>query len=247
MSFSLTGKTALVTGSSRGIGRAAAFALGRAGAKILFHGSRPSEALEGAAAAARAEGIGCEALVADLCESGAVSGLAAAASAADILVLNASVQSYGHIADFSDKEFERIFRANVRASFQLVQAIAPKMCERKWGRIVCIGSVNQAHPAPRLAIYAASKAAFRALVLTAAKEYMPHGVTVNTVTPGVIATDRNAVALSDADFANPLRESIPAGRFGTPEDCAGAILYLASNEAAYVTGANIVIDGGFSL
>ena len=137
--------------------------------------------------------------------------------------------------------------ANVRASFRLVRAFGPKMAERGWGRILAIGSVNQARPAPRLAIYAATKAAMRALVLTAAKEYASRGVTVNTLTPGVIATDRNAQALSDPAFTETLLKSIPAGRFGTPEDCAGLALALCSDAGAYVTGADLVVDGGFSL
>ena len=245
--YRLQGRTALVTGSSRGIGRAVAFAIGRAGAKVLFHGASDSQALREALAAARAEGIEAESHVADLGDAAACDRLAADCADADILVLNASVQSYGHIADFNDAEFERMVRTNLRSSFALVRAFAPRMAARGWGRIVSIGSVNQAHPAPRLAIYAAVKAAQRNLMLTAAKEWAAQGVTVNTVSPGVIATDRNAKVLSDAAFADPLRKTIPAKRFGTPEDCAGLVLALCSDACAYVTGADIPVDGGLSL
>ena len=245
--YRLQGRTALVTGSSRGIGRAIAFALGRAGAKVLFHGASDSPALREALAAARAEGIEAESRVADLGDAAACDRLAADCADADILVLNASVQSYGHIADFDDAAFERMVRTNLRSSFALVRAFGPTMAARGWGRIVSIGSVNQAHPAPRLAIYAAVKAAQRNLMLTAAKEWAAQGVTVNTVSPGVIATDRNAKVLSDAAFADPLRETIPAKRFGTPEDCAGLVLALCSDACAYVTGADIPVDGGLSL
>ena len=138
-------------------------------------------------------------------------------------------------------------RTNLRSSFALVRAFAPRMAARGWGRIVSIGSVNQAHPAPRLAIYGAVKAAQRNLMLTAAKEWAARGVTVNTVAPGVIATDRNAEVLSDAAFADPLRETIPAKRFGTPEDCAGIVLALCSDACSYITGADIPVDGGMSL
>lgn len=245
--FDLSHHTALVTGSSRGIGKAAAFALGRAGASLILHGASDSPALRATAAEAAAEGIACRVAIGDLGDPDAVARLATDCADADILVLNASVQSYGHIADFSGDEFARIFETNVRSSFQFLQAFAPRLTDRGWGRVIAIGSVNQAHPAPRLALYASSKAALRALVLTAAKEYAPHGVTVNTVTPGVIATDRNAKVLSDPAFADPLRESIPARRFGRAEDCAGAVLFLASDAASYITGADLLIDGGMSL
>ena len=245
--FSLFTHTALVTGSSRGIGRAVAFALGRAGANVLFHGASDSPALRSAVEAARAEGIECEAHVADLGDSAVVDRLAAECAAADILVLNASVQSYGHIGDFEDAEFDRMAHTNLRSSFRLVKAFGASMAERGWGRIVSIGSVNQAHPAPRLAIYAATKAAQKNLMLTAAKEWAARGVTVNTVTPGVIATDRNAKVLADPSFADPLRESIPAKRFGTAEDCAGIVVALCSDACAYVTGADIAVDGGMGL
>lgn len=245
--FDLSGRTALVTGSSRGIGRAVAFALGRAGARVIFHGASDSQALRGAVEAARAEGIAAESRTADLGDSAACDRLASDCSGADILVLNASVQSYGHVGDFDDAEFDRMVRTNLRSSFRLVRAFGPSMAARGWGRIVSIGSVNQAHPAPRLAIYASTKAAQKALMLTAAKEWAARGVTVNTVTPGVIATDRNAKVLSDPTFADTLRESIPAKRFGSAEDCAGMVLALCSDACSYVTGADIPVDGGMSL
>ena len=245
--FSLAGKTALVTGSSRGIGRAVAFALGRAGASVVFHGASDSPALRAAVDEAREEGIAARALAGDLGSSEGVARVAAEAGSPDILVLNASVQSYGRIEDFDESEFDRMVRTNLRSSFLLVHLLGPRMAEKGWGRIVSIGSVNQGHPAPRLAIYASTKAAQKALMLTAAKEWAARGVTVNTVTPGVIATDRNAKVLSDPSFAEPLRESIPAKRFGSAEDCAGIVLALCSGACAYVTGADVAVDGGMSL
>lgn len=245
--FDLTGLTAFVTGSSRGIGRAAALELARGGAKVLLHGSRKSPALDAALAEVRAVCPSAEALAGDLSSSADVDRLAAEAAAADIVVLNASVQSYCHIGEMTDEAWASMFEANVRSSFRFVKAFAPAMAARGFGRIICVGSVNQSRPAPRLSVYASSKAALRSLVVTAAQEYGASGVTVNTLTPGVIATDRNAKALSDAAFAENLRAAIPARRFGTPEDCAGAIRFLASREAAYVNGADLAVDGGFSL
>lgn len=245
--FSLSGRTALVTGSSRGIGRAIAFALGRAGAGVAFHGASDSPALRDSVAAARAEGIDAVRRVADLGDPAACDRLAAECATADILVLNASVQSYGTLESFDDAAFDRMVRTNLRSSFALVRAFGPAMAARGWGRIVSIGSVNQARPAPRLAVYAATKAAQKNLVLTAAKEWAARGVTVNSVSPGVIVTDRNSGVLADPSFAGPLRESVPAKRFGTPEDCAGIVLALCSDACSYVTGADVPVDGGFSL
>lgn len=245
--FDLSGRRALVTGSSRGIGRAIAFALGRAGAEVMFHGATDSPALRKAVAEAREEGVAASALVADLSSSADVASLATGSAGPDILVLNASVQSYGRIEDFDDNEFLKMVQTNLRSSFQLVKLLGPLMAESGWGRIVSIGSVNQGHPAPRLAIYAATKAAQKNLMLTAAREWAAKGVTVNTVTPGVIETDRNAKILSDKSFADSLRQSIPARRFGRAEDCAGIVLALCSDACSYVTGADISVDGGMSL
>lgn len=245
--FDLTGKKALVTGSSRGIGKAIALTLGRAGAHIYFHGSRESEAMQSTLAEAASEGLSHSVIYADIANNEELDRLANDASDANILVLNASVQSYGHIEDFNDEEFEQMVKTNIRSSFKLVKAFAPKMAKNNWGRILIIGSVNQAHPAPRLAIYASTKAACRALVLTAAKEYASKGVTVNTISPGVITTDRNATVLSNKEFREALQAQIPVARFGTAEDCTGAALLLASDAGSYITGIDVTIDGGLTL
>lgn len=245
--FELKGRTALVTGSSRGIGKAVALSMGRAGAKVYFHGTHASEAMLQTLAEAKQAGIEYEVIYADISKAEGIEALAQGVQGIDIAVLNASVQYYGHIEDFSDDEFEQMVNTNLRSSFKLVKAFAPEMAKRNWGRIIIIGSVNQAHPAPRLAIYASTKAACRALALTAAKEYAGSGVTVNTISPGVIETDRNVKILSNKDFREGLVGQIPVGRFGTSEDCVGAALLLASNAGSYITGVDITVDGGLTL
>lgn len=245
--FNLCGHTALVTGSSRGIGKEIALTLGMHGAHIFFHGTKPTKAMEETLSKAQKRNISCEAVYGDIGNSSQNAILVKNTRNVDILVLNASVQSYGHISDFDDTEFDRMLHTNLRSSFQLIKAFAPLMQPKGWGRIIVIGSVNQAHPAPRLAIYASSKAACRALVLTAAKEYAPYGITVNTITPGVIATDRNSEVLSNKNFSDNLQKTIPLNRFGKAEDCSGAALLLASDRGSYITGSDIIIDGGLSL
>ena len=245
--FDLSSRKALVTGSSRGIGNAIAMALGRAGAHVVFHGTSESPALSAALKQAQAEGLMFSHVLGDIGSSAEVASLVAACGDLDILVLNASVQKYVTIGTFDEDEFDRTMHCNLRSCFQLIKAFAPHMVEQKWGRIISIGSINQAKPAGRLSIYASAKAAQLNLMNTAAKEYAAQGVTVNTITPGVIVTDRNREKLRDEEFADTIMQNIPARRFGTSEDCAGVAVLLASDAAAYITGADIPVAGGMQL
>ena len=245
--FDLSSRKALVTGSSRGIGNAIAMALGRAGAHVVFHGTSESPALSAALTQAQAEGLMFSHVLGDIGSSAEVASLVSACGDLDILVLNASVQKYVTIGTFDEDEFDRTMHCNLRSCFQLIKAFAPHMVEQKWGRIISIGSINQAKPAGRLSIYASAKAAQLNLMNTAAKEYAAQGVTVNTITPGVIVTDRNREKLRDEEFADTIMQSIPARRFGTSEDCAGVAVLLASDAAAYITGADIPVAGGMQL
>ena len=242
------GKTAFVTGSSRGIGRAAGLKLASLGAKVIFHGVTESENLRSAVAEA---GNGAEAVFADLGDPAAALRLAGVlkerASVPDILVLNASVQSYTGLVNFGEEEFLRMFRTNVGSACILLRELVPEMRKKPSGRIVFVGSINGIRPASRLAIYGATKAALMNVARTAARENAPYGITVNTILPGVIATDRNAAALKDEAFAESLKAQIPMHRFGTAEECAELIAFLASDGAGYITGAEIPIAGGWQL
>ena len=244
----MTGKTALVTGSSRGIGRAAALKLASLGAKVIFHGSSDSEKLRSAVAEAGAD---AECMTADFGNMDEVKKLADTlmkqGMVPDILVLNASVQSYTGLGNFDSAEFLRMFRTNVESSCILLSALLPEMRKKNSGRVIFVGSINGIQPASRLAIYGAGKAALMNLAQTAAMENAPYGITVNTIIPGVIETDRNAAALSDKAFSDNLKAQIPMHRFGTPEECGELIAFLASDAASYITGAEIPIAGGWQL
>ncbi len=248
MMNTLQGKTALVTGSSRGIGRAAALKLASLGAKVIFHGSKDSEKLRSAVAEA---GANAEYLTADFGNMDEVKKLADTlikrGTVPDILVLNASVQSYTGLANFDSAEFLRMFRTNVESSCILLNALLPKMRKKNSGRVIFVGSINGIQPASRLAIYGAGKAALMNIAKTAAQENASYGITVNTILPGVIETDRNAAALSDKTFADSLKAQIPMHRFGTSEECGELIAFLASDAASYITGAEIPIAGGWQL
>ena len=178
--FDLSGKTALVTGSSRGIGKAIAFLLGRSGAHVIFHGVKMSDALQSTLSEAKAEGIECSALTADLgCEESAAKLAADCAGKVDILVLNASVQQYMHLRDFETREFEREINANLRSAYLMLKAFLPPMQARKWGRVISVGSVNQLRPAARLSVYSVTKAALQNLMDNGAKEYACDGITLD--------------------------------------------------------------------
>ena len=246
-SFRLDGRRALVTGSSRGIGRAIARALGQAGAEVVYHGTAPSPKLEEAVAEARADGAAVSSVTADLADPVAVERLAAEVRAVDILVLNASVQKYQSIEKFEPEEFTRQFQVNVAASLKLIEAFLPAMREKEWGRVLVIGSVNHFRPAARLITYSATKSALDNLIRNAAVSHSRYGITFNTLSPGVIATDRNAAALADPEKVRMLLAGIPAGHFGKSEDCVGAALLLCSDAGAYITGANLPVTGGMHL
>ena len=245
--FSLSGKKALVTGSSRGIGRSIAMLLGEAGAEVWFHASCPSAVLDSTIAEASRRNIACRSVTADLSALEGVGQLVHAVRECDILILNASVQSYRTLDDFDPEEFAREFNTNVRASFALVRAFLPGLRNRGFGRIVTIGSVNQWKQSPRLSIYAATKSAQANMIMNCARTSAEFGVTANNIAPGVIATDRNREALGDPAAAQKILEQIPARRFGTPDDCAGIVLLLCSEAGSYITGADIPVAGGMQL
>ena len=244
----LSGKIALVTGSSRGIGRAAGLKLAVLGAKVIFHGVKESKNLRSAVANA---GDKAEFRTADFGNMDEVGQLANTLKNGglipDILVLNASVQSYTGLDNFDGTEFLRMFQTNVESSCILLRQLLPEMRKKKNGRVIFIGSINGIQPASRLAIYGSTKAALMNIAKTAALENAPYGITVNTILPGVIETDRNAAALSDPAFSEGLRKQIPMHRFGTAEECGELIAFLASDTAGYITGAEIPIAGGWQL
>lgn len=244
----LQGKIAFVTGSSRGIGRAAGLRLAAKGATVIFHGSAESGKLNSAAAEA---GNGALPMYADFSDLQAVEDLAQklidTACVPDILVLNASVQSYTGLENFDPAEYLRMFNTNVESSCILLHRLLPEMRKKMWGRVIFVGSVNGIKPASRLALYGSTKAALMNIAMTAAAENAPFNITVNTILPGVIETDRNVKALSDPEFAAMLKEKIPMHRFGTAGECAELITFLSSEHASYITGAEIPIAGGLQL
>ena len=241
--FDLSGKRALVTGSTQGIGFEIAKILAEHGATVFVHGARDMEKCRGASSKIP----GSTPVVADLLVTEEIDTLYEKTGDVDILVLNASIQ-YKRAWDwFTLEEYETQMNCNVRASYFLIKKYAQGMKEKRAGRIVAIGSVNQYTQHPELSLYSASKAAQFKLVKSFAAALAPYGITVNNVAPGAIDTPRNADVCGDPVKKEAVVAMIPCGRFGVPSDVSPAVLLLCSDEGAYITGSEIVIDGGLSL
>ncbi len=249
----LEGKRALVTGAgSHGIGRAVVLALAEAGADVAIHYFDQHDAA--CELQERVVGLGRRAHIypADLGVPSQAREMARAAEASlggiDILICCAATLARVPFLEITDDEWERVHRVNLQGSFAVAQELARGMVARgTGGRIVFVSSVNQDHPTMHLAHYVASKGGLRMLARSMAMELAPHGITVNLVAPGTVETDLNRQALAEASFRDAKLELIPMGRIAEPSEIAGAVLYLAGDNASYVTGSTVTIDGGLTL
>jgi 3-oxoacyl-[acyl-carrier protein] reductase len=243
--FDLNGKTALVTGASGGIGAAIARALHARGAAVALSGTRvaPLEALAGE--------LGARAHVTpgNLGDAAGADAVVKAAEAAmgqiDILVNNAGLTRDGLAMRMKDEDWQQVLDVNLTAAFRLSRACLRGMMRRRWGRIIGITSIVGVTGNPGQANYAASKAGMIGMSKSLAAEVASRAITVNCVAPGFIATAMTD-ALNDQQKAG-LSERIPAGRMGTSEEIAAAVVYLASEEAAYVTGQTLHVNGGMAM
>ena len=240
-------KTALVTGSSRGIGRAIAIRLAKDGYKVLVHGACNREKADETKKIIEENGGVAEVIIADLTDLSSTKEHCQKMGDIDVLVLNASLQYRTPWQEITlDACYEQL-NCNFVSSMLLIQAVADNMKKNKWGRIITIGSVQEAKPHPDMLVYAASKAAQTNMVQSLSLQLAKDGITVNNVAPGVIYTDRNVEALSDPEYAKKVASTIPVGFYGEPEDCAGIVSLLCSEEGRYITGQNLFVDGGKSI
>jgi len=246
--FRLDGRTALVTGARREIGRAIALGLAGVGARLAIHHVGTEEETRDAAgvvATIEAGGGTARAFAQDFSQPEAGLRLAEAVKAwapIDILVLNASIEIPEDWQTISGAHFEQQITVNLRSTLELLQALVPPMGERGWGRVVTIGSVQQVMPHPAMMVYAGTKAAQFNWVLNLARQYGGHGVTVNNLAPGAILTARNQAQMQREGAA--LAQRIPVGRLGAPDDLVGAALLLCSDAGRYITGGDLYVDGG---
>ncbi len=219
-----------------------AMAFAKQGAFVFVHGSDEEKCKKAADEIPNAT-----ATPEDLGADGCIDRLYEKTGDVDILILNASIQIRKAWDEITSEEFDKQIRVNYKSTVEAIQKYAPYMCKNKWGRIITVGSVQQYVPHKDMLVYASGKAAVMNMVQNLAKQLAPSGVTVNNLNPGVIATPRNEAALSDGEYAAKVMSSIPLGYAGEPEDMVGAALLLATDAGRYITGIDLLVDGGMHL
>jgi NAD(P)-dependent dehydrogenase (short-subunit alcohol dehydrogenase family) len=247
--FSLTGRTALVTGASRGLGRTFANALARAGADLAVT-ARDVAALNDTCAEIEALGRRAIPVALDVRDHASITRAIEQAHGAlgriDILVNNAGCNVRKRALDVTWEDWNLILDTNLRGAFFVAQAVARHMVSRRYGRIVNIGSVTSVFGYAGVGPYAASRGGIRQLTMSLADDWGTHGITVNCLAPGFFETRQTAVLYEDRAWVDYLVDRIPLKRTGAPEDLEGAIVFLTSDASAYITGQTLLVDGGVS-
>ncbi len=247
--FDLTGKRALITGSSQGIGYALATGLAHAGAEIVLNG-RDGAKLDKAAETLRADGATVHSVVFDATEHdtvrSAVDAFEAETGAIDILVNNAGMQHRTELENFPADAFEKLLQTNIASVFHVGQAVARHMIGRGAGKIINIASVQTALARPCIAPYTATKGAVGNLTKGMATDWAKHGLQCNAIAPGYFDTPLNAALVADPEFSAWLEKRTPAGRWGQVEELVGACVFLSSPASSFVNGHTLYVDGGIT-
>ncbi|WP_410505958.1 SDR family NAD(P)-dependent oxidoreductase [Intrasporangium sp.] len=239
--FRLDGRRAVVVGAGSGIGRESALALAAHGAQVVCV-DRDLAAAEGTTHL----GEGLSAYELDVLDRDAVRRCAEELGVVDVLVHSAATNVRKHVLDYSDEEFDRVVDLNLRAAFDLVRAFGPGMAERGRGSIIAFSSIRSLTVEPGQGVYAATKAGLVQLLRAAAAELGPRGVRVNAIAPGVVETPLTAQIRNVPEWAEAYAAKSALGRWSRPEELAGAVVYLASDASSFVTGTQLVVDGGWT-
>jgi len=245
--FDLSGRTALVTGSSRGLGRAIAEGLTKAGARLIVNGVDPSR-VEATVGEIRAAGHLAEGSAFDVTDEAAIVDAFARFDAAgieiDILVNNAGIQVRKPLVEFSSAEWRKVIETNLTSAFVIGREAAKRMIPRKRGKIVNIGSLASELARPTVGPYTAAKGGIKNLTRSMAVEWAASGIQANAIGPGYMLTDMNGALVNNPDFNGWLMSRIPSKRWGRPQELVGAAVFLASAASDYVNGQIIYVDGG---
>lgn len=247
--FDLSGRTALITGASKGIGYALATALGAAGARVVIN-ARNADALASACASLQAQGIQADSAAFDVTDADAVdagvAGIEATIGPIDILVNNAGMQHRGAFAEFPTDAWHKITSTNIDSVFFVGRAVARHMIPRRRGRIINVCSVQSELGRPGIAPYAATKGAVKMLTKGMAIDLGKHGIQVNGLGPGYFKTELTQALVADEAFTTWLSNRTPAGRWGEVHELGGAVVFLASDAASFVSGHILYVDGGIT-
>jgi gluconate 5-dehydrogenase len=249
--FDLTGRTALVTGSSQGIGRTLAEGLADAGATVVVHGRDAGKAAAAAAEIAEATGAVTHSVVFDVTDAAAVdAGIGEVerliGGTPDILVNNAGVQRRAPIAEFADADWEALVQTNLSSVFHLSRRVSAGMIARGSGKIVQIGSVQSQLARPSIAAYSATKGAIVMFTKGLCADLAPYGIQANAIAPGYFATELTRALVEDEQFSAWVRGRTPAGRWGDTKDLVGALVFLSSSASDFVNGQTLFVDGGMT-
>jgi gluconate 5-dehydrogenase len=245
--FDLSGRTALVTGSSRGLGRAIAEGMAKAGARLVINGIDPAR-VDAAVAEFRAAGHQADGVAFDVTDEAAILNaferFDAAGIVIDILVNNAGIQHRKPLVEFTSAEWRKVIETNLTSAFIIGREAAKRMLPCKRGKIINIGSLGSELARPTIAPYTAAKGGIRNLTRAMAVEWAAHGIQANAIGPGYMLTDMNQALVDNPDFNIWLMSRIPAKRWGRPDELVGAAIFLASDASTYVNGQTIYVDGG---
>ena len=244
--FDLTGRRALITGSSQGIGLALAQGLARAGAEVVLNGRDPARLARAAATIPGARALAFDVTDHDAVRA-AIDGFEAAGNRIDILVNNAGMQHRAPLEDFPADAFERLLQTNIASVFHVGQAVARHMIARGTGRIINIASVQTRAARATIAPYTATKGAVGNLTKGMATDWARYGLQCNAIAPGYFETPLNAALVADPAFTQWLEKRTPAGRWGKVEELQGACIFLASDAASFVNGHILYVDGGLTV